>query len=168
MERRIQQINADKKLSHETRVKKVAAAIRRDKAQFLKRCYFYPYWVIDVCATERKKCYADLTVSTDLISTDGKTQVTYLKIEIDEYSDFKRLIRKMMRMTGTGIVLSATTYRINKLLKAYIALLGKEKMVADGIFFGLINDFIRGGLLATTFWTLDGTTLHFQPKPETA
>lgn len=50
------------------------------------------------------------------------------------------------------------------LMGTYHSLLAKgEKVVADEIFFGTVDDFMGGGLWGTTFWTVDGGVFQFLP-----
>lgn len=145
---------------HEIRVRKVIRAINQDKAK-LEKCIVHPYWTIEVNAAERRATYPDLIVLTDIIESECRTHVKYLKIELDEGTRSSgTLIRKIVSMTGTVIVLCPTDYKINNLIKAFHAL-KEEKIVNDGIFFCLTTEFLSNGLLGVAFRTVADTSSQF-------
>jgi len=106
------------------------------------KCNIYPYGDIEVTAEEQKYGYPDLTVQTNLRGTDGR-HVIYIKIEVDDYNDrLNFLAKKMMRMTGTGIVLCPTKKRIESLMNEFLTLQqGEEKVRTDGVLFGVLKDY---------------------------
>jgi len=142
-------------------VAKVEKAIRRNKSQ-LPRLYVIPFWTINVRSEARRAQYHHIIVATDI----SPAHIKYFKIELDDYTRSpKNLMHKMMSMTGFGIVICLTSYRIELLIEAYRRLLPKgEKVVADGIFCCILKDFLAHGLLGTTFTTLDGSMFQFLRK----
>jgi hypothetical protein len=144
-------------------VRKIKKILNRDNPKMKSELPMYSFWTINVSRQELKESYADLTIQCDLIGTDNR-HVRYLKIQLDNGRSWaKFLARKMLTMTGTGIVLSPANWRIKDIIKAMSRVVDVE-IKTDGVIFSRFIEFYAGGLLRTSFKTPEGTTLQFQPN----
>lgn len=152
-----------KKYSRKVCIQEIEKILKKDNPKMKRKLYMYPFWHINVERQEIRENYADLTIQCDIIGTDNR-HVRYLKILFDDgRSTIKFLARKMLRMTGTCIVLSLATWRTKNLMKG-LSQVTDEEIKTDGILFGILSEFFAGGLLGTSFKTPEGTTLQFQPN----
>jgi hypothetical protein len=144
-------------------VRKIKRILKQDNPEMKRKLYMYSFWTLNVSRQELKESYADLTVECDLIGTDNR-HVRWLNIQLDNGRSWpKVLARKMLTLTGTGIVLSPADWRINDIMKAMSRVVDVE-IKTDGVIFSRFKEFYAGGLLRTSFKTPEGTTLQFQPN----
>lgn len=146
----------------QNRVMLIANAVKQSNARLKHKCEIYPFWNIDVEQSERRANYPHLIVITD-ISPDGKTHAKLLKIELDSRWPSKKVLQKMLRMSGLGVLLCSSNHRIEQLRKMYPAVVKETKVVSDGLYFALFHEFWRSGLFDTIFKAADGRKVNFMP-----
>jgi hypothetical protein len=141
-------------------VKIVKKAIKQN-CEGLHRCIVYGDWEIDISEDVRKAEYSHLIMLTDI----SLGSIKLIRIELGDLTDSRvELMRKMMRMTGYGIVLCLESERNKKLIRTYRRLRKEgEKVIADGILFCLLKDFLECSILETTFKSTDGGIMQFLP-----
>jgi hypothetical protein len=142
-------------------VTQLRAAINRNASFSNQKIPVYPYWLIDCHPDQRLQEYTHLIVLPNA-TPDGETRIKLLKIELDSGNRIPRsLMKKMVGLTGYGLVLCPAVNRFDKFIKAYKSVAQTEKIVTDGIYFGLTSDVLEQGILGPTFTSLNGTSVIF-------
>jgi hypothetical protein len=145
-------------------IRKLATAIKKNGALANQKYKTFPYWDIEATRAEIKWEYPHLIVLTD-VTPDTDISIKLLKVELDPgWPVFKRVMRKMIGMTGYGLLLCPAVNRFEKFIKAYKTVAKTEKIVTDGIYLGLTSDVLMQGILGPTFTSLSGSRVQFHPR----
>lgn len=144
-------------------IEKLAKSINKKGALANQKYKTFPYWTIEANPAQVLQEYPHLIVLTD-VTPDGGTNIKLLKIELDSgRSVFQRTMRKMIEMTGYGLLLCPAAHRFDKFKEAYTTVAKTEKIVTDGIYLGLVSDVMEQGILGPTFTSVSGDKVIFSP-----
>lgn len=137
---------------HELAVTEIVRTIRRDAAKNLYDFSIFDEKILRKIAPEAKS-YPDLIVKL-VFNVAGKTIEKNIAIEYDNGTQYAiDMVQKVRNIKYPVIILSRTADRINVLKKVFLK---AEDKLHNRVFFTLLSEFYKAGLLNSEFTTVTG------------
>jgi len=137
---------------HELAVTEIIRTIRRDAAKNLYDFSIFDEKVLKKIAPDAKG-YPDLIVKL-VFNVAGKTIEKSIAIEYDNGTQYAiDIVQKVRNIKYPVIILSRTLDRIGVLKKVFLK---AEEKLHNRVFFALLNEFYKAGLLNSEFTTVNG------------